>query len=325
MNAPTSPARILIVDDSEDSADITAMFLEEGGFDNLTFARSASEAFRHIHHEIEGVEKRDTDFDLIIMDIVMPEMDGIEACARLRLDERSRQVPILMLTGARDVQALNQAFVAGANDFVGKPVNQIDLLARVRTLLRLGRELARRRLREAELEARNHNLQRGALDATLIDPVTRLARDVVVELTLRSCREHDDSAALALVQVDEFDLFRERHGAVAADALMQRIAEIISEAPGPMAAMPCHYGDGAFMLVQPRAQSREPLGISCTAIRAALTSAEIPHGNSMSGEFVTVSTLTAWGTGEELGEIAARLLSDSKRQRSKEGQNGRIQ
>ena len=128
--------QILIVDDSEDSADITAAYLEDGGFGNVTFARSATEAF-----EIMGVNGansgRDSaprcDFSLVIMDIMMPEIDGIEACARIRVDPQFRHIPILMLSAARDRQALNQAFVAGANDFVSKPVGEIDLLARVRT------------------------------------------------------------------------------------------------------------------------------------------------------------------------------------------------
>lgn len=313
MTSPSSPARILIVDDSEDSADITAAFLEDGGFRNLAFARSAAEAFERIRTRDDGTGAG-IGFDLVIMDILMPDMDGIEACARMRLDAQSRDVPILMLSAARDVQALNQAFVAGANDFVGKPVSQVDLLARVRTLLRLGREQERRRLREAELEQRNLNLQRGALDATLIDPLTRLARGVVVELTLRSCSEHGDPAAVALVQVDEFALFVDRHGADAGKALLRAIADLIVRVPGPLAAMPCFYSDGSFMLVQPRAESDAALTQSCHAIREAVDKAALPHGNSIRSEYVTVSTLAAWGEGDALETLASRLLAGMERE-----------
>ncbi|PEQ10495.1 hypothetical protein B2G71_21960 [Novosphingobium sp. PC22D] len=325
MTAPGSPARILIVDDSEDSADITAAFLEEGGFGNLTFARSASEAFDEIGVGNTPQQAPGIGFELIIMDIVMPDMDGIEACARLRLFEPTRHVPILMLSGARDLQALNQAFVAGANDFVGKPVNQIDLLARVRTLLRFGRELERRLLRDAELEERNRNLQRGNLDATLIDPVTGLAGGIVVELMLRSCRERAVSAALALVQIDEFELFARRHDTDAAARLLNRIAGIISEVPAPLAATPCYYGEGAFMLVQPRAPSDTALTETCGGIRTAVEAAELPHGNSISSAFVTVSTLTAWDMDQNLETLAPRLLSGMEREWIGGGQHGRIQ
>lgn len=340
MNAPTSPARILIVDDSEDSADITAAFLEDGGFGNLAFARSAADAFAQIGmgDNKAGGERAGGDsaagdgtraaagigFDLIVMDIMMPDMDGIEACARLRLNPPSRHVPILMLSAARDVQALNQAFVAGANDFVAKPVSQIDLLARVRTLLRLGREQERRRMREAELDQRNLNLQRGALDATLIDPLTRLARGIVVELTLRSCREHHDPAALALVQIDDFALFADRHGAAASERLVQTVAAVVSGIPAPLAAMPCYYGEGTFMLVQPRAASDAALSETCHALRAELAAAGLPHGNSTSSAHVTLSTLAAWGTGEALDTLAARVLAGMEREWIEGGRHVRI-
>lgn len=317
MSKSTSPASILIVDDAEDSSDITAALLEDGGFGNVTFARSANEAFEKLGMGPDSPSSSDIKFDLIIMDIMMPDVDGIEACARIRLHPPARYIPILMLSGVREVQALNQAFVAGANDFVAKPVTQIALLARVRTLLRLRREQQRRQLREAELEQLNQNLQRGSLDTTVIDGLTRMASGVVVELTLRNCRENSDPATLALVQIDEFAMYVDRHGAEAGDKLVLTIAAIVARAPAPLVALPCYYGGGAFMLVQPGAEDGEALTETCRSIRAVVEAAGVPHGNSPSHETVTVSTRTAWAEGEALDTLGMRLIAEMERLKAK--------
>ncbi len=73
--------------------------------------------------------------DLILLDIMMPEMDGFEVCRRLRADDRTRAIPILMLTALDDVADRTRGFLAGTDDFLGKPFDRGELLARVRRIL----------------------------------------------------------------------------------------------------------------------------------------------------------------------------------------------
>ena len=82
--------------------------------------------------------------DVVLLDIVMPEMDGVEACARIRNDARYADMPIIMVTSLDDMDSLANAFVAGATDYITKPVNRVELVARVRAALRLKQELDRR-------------------------------------------------------------------------------------------------------------------------------------------------------------------------------------
>ncbi|WP_300379115.1 response regulator [Henriciella sp.] len=316
MNTSRSPSRILVVDDSEDSRDITAAILEDGGFTDVTFARSATEAFELLGMNKQSQGQEDSGFDLIIMDIRMPDIDGIEACARIRLHGTSRHLPILMLSGVREVQALNQAFVAGANDFVAKPVTQISLLARVRTLLRLRREQQRRQLREAELRQINENLQRSSLDSAVIDQLTRMASGIVVEVTLRNCRENRDPAALGLIQIEEFGMYVNRHGDKAGDKLVQMIAASVARAPAPLVTLPCYYGEGAFMLVQPGSEDTKALDQACRIISSTVEASAIPHGNSPSREEVSVLTVTGWAEGEALNTLSTRLLAEMERKQA---------
>ncbi len=73
--------------------------------------------------------------DLILMDVSMPHIDGIEACRQLKSDSDLRHVPVIIVTGSTDEETLQSAFAAGANDFVRKPVSRIELMARVGTVL----------------------------------------------------------------------------------------------------------------------------------------------------------------------------------------------
>ena len=81
------------------------------------------------------VKKRRPQADIILLDVVMPVVDGIEACARIRSDTRYSGVPIIMVTAVDDIDQLTDAFVAGASDYVTKPIVPTDLLARVEAAL----------------------------------------------------------------------------------------------------------------------------------------------------------------------------------------------
>src|SRR5882724_5239914 len=142
--------RILVVDDSEDSRDITEAALLSAGYRDVITANSAAEAFDLL--DIKVIQAGDVStVDILLLDIVMPEVDGIEACARIRNDLRYADIPIIMVTSLADMDSLANAFVAGATDYITKPVNRVELLARVRSALKLKGELTRRQEREREL------------------------------------------------------------------------------------------------------------------------------------------------------------------------------
>ena len=75
--------------------------------------------------------------DLILLDIMMPRMSGYEVCKRLKADPATRDIPIIMVTALHEMGDIERAVDVGTNDFVTKPVNRVDLVARVRGLLRL--------------------------------------------------------------------------------------------------------------------------------------------------------------------------------------------
>src|SRR5579863_4562994 len=144
-----APMRILVVDDSEDSRDLTEGALLSAGYTDIVTVSSGWEALKILDVGRNTEDKPSV--DVALLDIVMPEMDGVEACARIRNDARYADLPIIMVTALSDMDSLANAFVAGATDYVTKPVNRIELVARVRAALRLKAELDRRLAREREL------------------------------------------------------------------------------------------------------------------------------------------------------------------------------
>jgi DNA-binding response OmpR family regulator len=142
--------RILIVDDSEDGRELAEVMLIAAGYEDVSAAASAMEAYRFLGIG-ETAAQQPAAVDLILLDVVMPGIDGIEACARIRSEQRYSSVPIIMVTSLADADSLANAFVAGATDYVTKPVSRIELLARVRSALKLKAELDRREAREHQL------------------------------------------------------------------------------------------------------------------------------------------------------------------------------
>ena len=144
-----APMRILVIDDSENSRDLTEGALLSAGYTDIVTASSGWEALKIF--DVGRDTRRQADHRCCLLDIVMPEMDGVEACARIRNDPRYADLPIIMVTALDDMNSLSNAFVAGATDYVTKPVNRVELVARVRAALRLKQELDRRQAREREL------------------------------------------------------------------------------------------------------------------------------------------------------------------------------
>ncbi len=122
---PMDRKKILLVDDSSTVLLMERMILSKNEYDVVT-ARDGQ----------EGVEKALSEKpDLILMDVVMPRMDGFEACRRLREQDDTKSIPVIMVTTRGELASVETGYSSGCNDYVTKPINGLELLAKVKSCL----------------------------------------------------------------------------------------------------------------------------------------------------------------------------------------------
>jgi len=148
---------ILIVDDSRDEQELLTNRLQTAGYELLLVADSAEAAFGILGQVEAGQRTREV--DLILMDIMLPGVDGLDACRRITTTERLQDIPIIVITAKTGEQDLRAAFAAGAMDYIRKPVNSVELVARVSSALTLRAERIMRKAREQELLTRTQELE----------------------------------------------------------------------------------------------------------------------------------------------------------------------
>lgn len=138
---PNHPLTILVAEDDHISQVFLRHLLEDAGYRVVTVSNGR-----------ECLERALALLpDLIVMDVGMPHMDGIETCRELRENAASRQVPVIFVTGNTDDETLGAAFGAGGNDYVRKPINRMELLARVHKAI-MQRRMAQQLAQEERLK-----------------------------------------------------------------------------------------------------------------------------------------------------------------------------
>ncbi len=125
---PLPPSKVLVVDDNAQNLELLEAYMEE--LENVTTlaATDGEDALAKV-----AAEKP----DLILLDVMMPKMSGFEVCKRLKSDPATRNIPIIMVTALHELGDIERGVEVGTDDFVTKPVNRVDLLSRVTSLLRL--------------------------------------------------------------------------------------------------------------------------------------------------------------------------------------------
>jgi sigma-B regulation protein RsbU (phosphoserine phosphatase) len=149
---------ILIVDDSVEQRELLAMILKTAGYRSLLFTESAEEALKRLGI---GADSRPSErIEVVLMDLLMPGMDGLEACRRIRSEEGFKHLPVIVVTAKTDPPDLTDAYTAGATDYIRKPVIPAELVARVSMAMTVKEEYDNREARERELDAQTKELTR---------------------------------------------------------------------------------------------------------------------------------------------------------------------
>ena len=246
--------RILIVDDVPKNIQVAASILQNSGY-QMAFAQDGQTAL---------AQTETNRFDLVLLDIMMPGMDGFEVCRRIKENPVNREVPIVFLTAKNDSESIIKGFELGAVDYLTKPFNGAELQARVKTHLELYR--AREALKEAnqrlriEIEERikaETDLKRSQEEyrrLSIHDSLTGLFNTrhlySAMEALVAECRSQKTQFSLIFMDIDNFKHVVDTHGHLNGSKALAEVAQTIMnclEAPAYGVA----YGGDEFVVVLP--------------------------------------------------------------------------
>lgn len=238
---------ILVADDDRATLLLLARYLESAGYRVLT-ASNGAEAMRVLL--AEGPQ-------IVLADWVMPEMDGIELCRAIREHEGAGFVYTIILTALNDEDRLVTAFDAGADDFLVKPLNRKELLARVRAgdrIVRLERDLAARtremHLQNAQLAIVNDKLNTMAITDELTGLFNRrAAMDRLREVWAGAVRHGQPLACISL-DIDHFKSINDTHGHDFGDLVLRDVARVLRDATR-LGESCCRVGGEEFLIICP--------------------------------------------------------------------------
>lgn len=158
--------------------------------------------------------------DLVMLDYVMPEMDGCAFLDRFRKIDRLKDIPVVIITAEDSKETLYQALQAGANDFLRKPVDQIELLARARNMLEL-------RARQVELAKANERLFVLATTDSLTGLANRRYFLQSLSQEIERCSRYQRPCAVAMLDADRFKAVNDTYGHDVGDQVLQRLARVL--------------------------------------------------------------------------------------------------
>ncbi len=281
---------ILIVDDDSGLGRLVSLRLGAEGYETLT-ARNAKDAFRVLGGDGEA---SDVEIDLVLLDVFLPDVSGIEVCQKIKSDPRTCDIPVIMMTGSDDEMHLQQAFDAGAVDYIEKPFKGMEMLARIRSALRLKREIESRKRQAIELEKvaeqlkkANERLRQLSFHDSLTGLHNRRYFDKFLEREFKRAQRNKNPIALIMIDIDYFKKYNDRFGHQAGDECLRQIAATFALVVHRSHDLVARYGGEEFAVVLPETDMEGVLAVA-ENLRGRVADLRIHHPESPYGH-VTIS------------------------------------
>lgn len=284
---------VLVVDDVPENIAVLAAAL--GADYEVRFATTGAEALR--------IAETSPDLDLVLLDVVMPGMNGYEVCRRLKASEHTAGVPVIFLTARDEASDEQEGFAAGAVDYIVKPFRGPLVNARVRT--------------HVELKRKTDQLASLALLDGLTGIANRRRFDEVLRAELRRMARAGTPLALVMLDVDYFKAFNDRYGHLAGDDCLRTVASCLAETLRRSGDLAARLGGEEFALLLPSCDRAAGAAVA-DRVRAAVAARAVPHAGSPLSSRLTVSMgvaalVPAIGTSPgDLLDAADRALYQAK-------------
>ncbi len=232
--------KILVVDDHEDNIELLRARLEARGYE-VYGANDGQAALEQVEHVCP---------DLILLDVMMPKMDGMEVVRRLKTNKNLPFIPVIMQTALDSTENKVEGLDAGADDYITKPINFAELEARVNSLLRIKALQSDLAAREKELSELNDRLRQ----ISLTDGLTQVENRRSLEERLNEMWQHSvrlhEPIALVMCDIDWFKSVNDNHGHQAGDSVLKEFAQLLKAEAREIDRVG-RYGGEEFLLILP--------------------------------------------------------------------------
>ncbi len=212
--------------------------------------------------------------DLILLDVLMPGMDGYEVCRELKRSVRTWDIPVIFVTSLNNPEDETRAFDAGGVDFISKPLNAAVVRARVRTHLTLKKQ--------------SDLLRAMTLTDVLTGVANRRCFDESLNREWRRCERAGDSVGLIMADIDHFKLFNDYYGHQAGDACLLTVAATLRECARRASDIVARYGGEEFAVLLPQ-ETLDGANMVAEKILDSVRGLAIPHAGSLCAPHVTIS------------------------------------
>ncbi|WP_269620661.1 diguanylate cyclase [Zhongshania sp. BJYM1] len=248
--------------------------------------------------------------DLILLDVVMPDMDGIEVCKALKSAPETRDIPVIFVTSQDSPEEETLGLEVGAVDFITKPVNPAVVKARVKTHLML-------------------KIQTDALrELASVDGLTGIPNrrrfDERLQTEWRACRRTELPLSLIMIDVDHFKKYNDHYGHLEGDACLKMVAHALRGDQWRARDIASRYGGEEFVCLMPETSLEDAL-TKAEAIRERVFALAVPHATSQNADRVTISVGVACTIPGEGEPDSLLSVADEQLYKAKEGGRNRVE
>ncbi|PWC46670.1 diguanylate cyclase [Azospirillum sp. TSA6c] len=285
--------KILVVDDIPSNVHVLSRILKDDY--DIYFATDGEKALDLVQARMP---------DLVLLDIMMPGMDGFEVCRRIKADPAIHDIPVIFISAKSEVEDETRGLEVGAIDFITKPISPPIVKARVRNHLLLKRQT---------------DLLRSL---SFLDGLTGIANrrrfDDAMAREWRRCARSNLPLSLIILDVDHFKAYNDHYGHQAGDECLRMVAELLSDRAKRPSDLVARYGGEEFVCLLPETDGPGAVRVA-EGFRTGVAECRIPHAQSPVIPYVTISLGVATvipsadGSPEQLAEMADQLLYRAKR------------
>ena len=282
---PYSECNVLIVDDEPISRTLLESILEP--VFRCTTAESGIEALLYCAENAP---------DLVLLDMNMPDINGLEVCKTLKQSPITNQIPVIFVTSTLDVESENACWEVGASDFVMKPVNASTLTHRIKTHIQ-------NKLRTEFLEKMTfHDQLTGLYNRTYLTKE--------IPLLIRQVARDQSNIGAIMIDIDYFELFNDNYGHLEGDLCLQKVAKIISDTVKRPKDAVIRFGGEEFLILLPYIDY-QGTKIVAQQLVEAVTNANIPHGKGIEERVSISAGFAVWKAADVVDDDYSVLVEDA--------------